>query len=253
MEIKISDRMAKINPSAIREMLKVTAMPNVISFAAGGPSPEEFPTKELALLAAEIFENDSYTALQYSITEGYGPLRELTKKRIHDKFHIGRDYDDLIIVSGGQQVISLSAQCLVNEGDVVVCENPSFMGALNTFRAFNAKLAGVPLNDRGMDIDALERMLKTEKNIKLIYTIPTFQNPTGVTMPLEHRKKLLELAVSYDVMILEDDPYYELRYSGDVIPTIKSMDETGHVIYSGSYSKTISPACALVTPVPQKN
>jgi hypothetical protein len=118
MDVKISDRMANINPSAIREMLKVTAMPNVISFAAGGPSPEEFPVKELAHLAAEIFETDSYTALQYSVTEGYAPLREITKDRIKNKFNIGREFDDLIIVSGGQQTISLATQCLVNEGDI---------------------------------------------------------------------------------------------------------------------------------------
>jgi 2-aminoadipate transaminase len=245
MDVKISDRMANINPSAIREMLKVTAMPNVISFAAGGPSPEEFPVKELAHLAAEIFETDSYTALQYSVTEGYAPLREITKDRIKNKFNIGREFDDLIIVSGGQQTISLATQCLVNEGDIVVCENPSFVGALNTFRAFNAKLTGVPMDENGMDITVLENILKTESRVKLIYTIPTFQNPTGVTMPLKRRQHLLELAEKYDVMILEDDPYYELRYSCEIVPTLKSMDETGRVIYSGSYSKTISPGMRI--------
>lgn len=238
MGMQIADRMRSMNPSAIREILKASAD---ISFSAGNPDPETFPAEELGELAAGIFEREHKTALQYGITEGYGPLREMTKKRIKMKYNIGTDADELIIVSGGEQGIDLAAKCLTNEGDAVICENPSFVGALNDFRSYGLRLVGIPVGGSGMELDSLERALKTEKRAKIIYTIPTFQNPMGVTMPLERRKKLYELAVKYDVMIVEDSPYFELRYSGDRVPAIKSLDTTGHVLFIGSYSKVIAP------------
>lgn len=240
MGTEISGRMAALKPSAIREILKVTADPSFISFSAGNPSSELFPVKELASITAEIYEKEATTALQYSVTEGYGPLRELTSER-YRKYGIGNKDDDTIIVSGGQQGIDLATKCLVNEGDAVLCENPSFIGALNTFRSYNARLIGIPVDSEGMVIEAAEEALKREKNIKLIYTIPTFQNPTGTSMSIERRKRLLELAEKYDVMILEDSPYFELAFSGEIYPPIKSFDTTGRVIYVGSYSKIVAP------------
>ena len=176
MNMKFSDRISSLQPSAIREILKVTQDPTVISFAAGNPSPESFPVDDMARIAADIFKNKSATALQYGVSEGYGPLRELTAKRIKEKYGIGKSSDDLIITSGGQQVVEIVAKILVNEGDTVLCEAPSFVGALNAFRSYKAHLVGVPMDEHGMDIDVLETMLKTQPNVKLIYTIPTFQN-----------------------------------------------------------------------------
>ena len=241
MNIKFSDRISSLQPSAIREILKVTQDPSVISFAAGNPSPESFPVDDMARIAADIFKNNSATALQYGVSEGYGPLRELTSARIKNKYGIGKSHDDLIITSGGQQAIELATKLLINEGDTILCEAPSFVGSLNAFRSYKANLVGIPMDDDGMDMDVLETMLKTQPNVKLIYTIPTFQNPSGCTLTLPRRRRMLELAEQYNVFILEDNPYFELRYTGEHLPTIKSMDETGRVIYAGSYSKVLSP------------
>lgn len=241
----ISDRMSGLKPSAIREMLKVTADPSIISFAAGNPSSEAFPHEELGEVIAGIFSADPSGALQYSITEGFAPLRKLTADRLKNKYGIGTEDDDLIITSGGQQGIDLMVKCLVNEGDCVICENPSFIGALNSFRSYGANIIGIPMDNDGMDIDALERALKSNSRVKLIYTIPTFQNPTGITMSEEKRMKLLELAVRYDVMVLEDSPYFELAYDGKIETPIKTADTTGHVMYVGSYSKVIAPGIRI--------
>ncbi len=245
MNIKFSDRISSLQPSAIREILKVTQDPSVISFAAGNPSPESFPVDDMARIAADIFKNNSANALQYGVTEGYTPLRELTSARIKNKYGIGKSYDDLIITSGGQQAIELATKVLLNEGDTILCEAPSFIGSLNAFRSYKINLVGVPMDKDGMDMDVLETMLKTQPNVKLIYTIPTFQNPSGCTMTLERRHRLLELAEQYNVFILEDNPYFELRYTGEYVPTIKSLDETGRVIYSGSYSKVLAPGIRI--------
>lgn len=245
MEFKFANRILGVNPSAIREIMKITAMPDVISFAAGSPSADDFPVEALSAIAADIYKTMPAQALQYGASEGYGRLREITKERISKKFGIGRAFDDLLILSGGQQSVDLTAKCLLNEGDMVICENPSFVGALNTFRTYKAQLCGIEVDKDGMDVDALEHALKTNKNVKLIYTIPNFQNPSGVTMSMERRRRVYELAVKYDVVVLEDDPYGELRYSGDYVPPIKSLDETGHVIYSGSYSKIVAPGIRI--------
>lgn len=245
MEFNFSDRMNALQPSAIREILKATAGKDVIAFSAGNPSPESFPAEEMAKIAAEIFSNNYAAALQYGITEGLPALREQTFARLKKKFSIGRDFDNLIITSGGQQAIELSTKVLVNEGDTVICEDPSFIGALNAIRSYKPNLVGVPMDEEGIDVARVEEILKTDDKVKLIYVIPTFQNPSGGVMSLARRKALLELAVRYNVMILEDNPYYELRFSGEHIPTIKSMDDTGHVIYAGSYSKIISPGMRI--------
>ncbi|MDD4715812.1 MAG: PLP-dependent aminotransferase family protein [Oscillospiraceae bacterium] len=240
-ELTISNRMSGLNPSAIREILKVTTNSNVISFAAGNPAEETFPVSELKELAVELFQKHGFMALQYGLTEGYAPLIEQIRLRLREKYAIGRSMDKVMILSGGQQGLDLSAKCLLNEGDTVLCEAYSFIGALNTFRSYGARPVGIPMDEEGMDPDALELALRREKNVRLIYTIPTFQNPMGVTMSFARRKRIYELAVRYNVMILEDSPYFELRYSGSYVPAIKTLDETGHVIYVGSFSKVISP------------
>lgn len=240
MEYKISEKMVNMKPSAIREIFKSLGTPGAISFAAGNPAPESFPVSDMARISAEIFENEAIQALQYSVTEGYPRLRTLVSERLKAKFGIGTEDDELIIVTGGQQGIELSCKVLCNEGETVIAENPSFIGALNAFRSLGAKIVGVDLKDDGMDIEALEEALKNHPDTKLIYVIPTFQNPGGITTSFEKRKAIYALAKAYDCVILEDNPYGELRFAGTDIPTIKSLDTDGRVLYCGSFSKILS-------------
>lgn len=240
MEYRFSDKMRDLKPSAIREIFKSLTDPEMISFAAGNPSPLSFPVKELARISADIFENSSTQALQYSVTEGYAPLREAARLRMKEKFNIDREGDMTIITSGGQQGIELACKALCNEGDTVVCEDPTFIGALNAFRSCGAKTVGIPSGEDGIDTAELERLLSENDRIKLIYLIPTFQNPGGFTMPLEKRRAIYDIALRHEVMILEDNPYGELRFAGENIPTIKSMDTEGIVLYSSSFSKILS-------------
>lgn len=241
MEYKFSDRVQALKPSAIREIFKYASDPTVVSLSAGNPSPEAFPAKEIAEISAGLLEENPIAALQYSVTEGYTPLRTYMKDYMKTRHNVGTDYDDIIITSGAQQIMDLASKSLLNEGDVVICENPSFIGSLNTFRSYNARLVGVPVESDGMNIEKLEEALKNEPKAKLIYTIPNFQNPSGVTMSLEKRKAVYELAKKYKVLIIEDNPYGDLRFNGEDIPCIKSLDTEGIVLYSGSFSKVISP------------
>lgn len=243
--MKFANRAEGMKPSAIREILKAMSDPTLISLAGGNPDPESFPVKEMAEISRDLFLNSSAKALQYGITEGYTPLREQMKERLEKKFNINKEDNELIITTGGQQGLDLTCRVLCNEGDVVVCENPSFLGALNSFRSFGADLVGVSVEDDGMNVEELENVLKNTKNVKMIYTIPTFQNPMGVTMSLEKRKKMLALAEKYDVIILEDNPYGELRFKGDDIPTVKSLDTKGQVVYCSSFSKIFSPGIRI--------
>ncbi|MCL2838327.1 MAG: PLP-dependent aminotransferase family protein [Oscillospiraceae bacterium] len=240
IQSKFSDKVINLNASAIREIFKLIGKPGIISFAGGAPAAEGFPANRLSDISKQILRDRGGVALQYGITEGYAPLREWVKERLAEQ-EIGGDYDETVIVSGGQQGIDLAAHSLINAGDVVICEEPSFIGGLNAFRSYNAEICGAPIEPDGIDVVAVENILKQKKNVKFIYTIPTFQNPTGITMSLEKRKKLLSLAKEYDVMIMEDNPYGELRFEGEDIPTIKSMDTEGRVIYIGSFSKILSP------------
>lgn len=240
MNYKFSDKVSGLKASAIREILKFTSDPEVISFAAGNPAPEAFPKEKIAELSDELLKNDPILALQYSITEGYTPLRDYLKGWLGSKNCFHPEFDDLIITSGGQQANELSCKVLLNEGDTLLCESPSFIGSLNAFRSYNVNLVGVDMDCDGINIEKLENALKTEKNVKILYLIPNFQNPTGRTMSLAKRKAVYELACKYDFIILEDDPYGELRFAGENVPTIKSLDTEGRVIYSSTFSKLIS-------------
>ena len=240
MNYKISDKFKNLKPSAIREIFKSLGAPGAISFAAGNPNPDSFPVSDMRRIADEIFSNESVSALQYGITEGYTPLRKLVSERLKRVYNIGGPEDDLIIVTGGQQGIELTCKVMCNEGDVVLCEDPSFIGALNAFRSLGAKLVGVPLEEDGIDLAALEAALKANPRAKFLYTIPTFQNPAGITTSLEKRRAVLALAKKYDILILEDNPYGDLRFTGEDVPTYKSMDDEGRVLYCGSFSKVLS-------------
>ena len=192
------------------------------------------------ILAADIFKNDAVKALQYGITEGYPPLREFLTERLLSRFGCQKDGNTTIVVPGGQQGIELTCKVMCNEGDVVICENPSFIGALNAFRSNGAKLVGVDMDDDGINIEKLEAACQKNPKAKLLYVIPTFHNPAGITTSLEKRKKIYEIAKKYSLVILEDNPYGELRFAGEEIPTIKSLDTEGIVVYCGSFSKVLS-------------
>ena len=239
MDYKFAKGVASLKPSIIREILKSSG--NTIPLAAGNPAPDAFPVEDIKKIVNEIFEADPILALQYGVSEGYTPLIEKLTELAKTRYGVGGENDGLIVVSGAQQVMSLMSQCFINYGDCVICEEPSFIGSLNCFRSYGAKLSGVPVDSDGMDIAALEEKLKTEENVKFIYTIPNFQNPAGVTMSLEKRKAVYELAKKYGVLILEDNPYGDLRVSGENVPAIKSFDEDGIVVYAGSFSKIVAP------------
>lgn len=257
MEYIFSDRVNSLKPSAIREIFKYASDPEVVSLSAGNPAPDAFPVKEIAEISTRLFNECPIDVLQYSVTEGYTPLRNYLKKYMKEKHNIGTDSDELMITSGAQQITDLATKSLCNEGDVVICEAPSFIGSLNSFRSYNAKLVEVPIESDGINIEILEEKLKTEKKVKFIYLIPNFQNPSGVTMSLKKRKAVYELAKKYNILILEDNPYGDLRYSGEDLPSIKSFDTEGIVIYMGSFSKVISPGmrvgwCVAPAPIIQK-
>lgn len=241
MEYTFSNKISSLQPSAIREILKATSDPSIIPFAAGNPAPDAFPVDAVREIAKKILEERPIDALQYGVTEGYAPLRKTILDWMAQRENIGQEFDDILIVSGATQVMDLVTKVLCNEGDTVVCEEPSFIGSLNCFRSYGCKLRGVPVEADGMDIDALEDVLKTTDNVKFIYTIPNFQNPAGATMSYEKRKRLYALAKEYGVIILEDNPYGDLRVAGEKIPTIKSMDTEGIVVYAGSFSKLLAP------------
>lgn len=236
-----SYRISGVAPSAIREILKSTADPSMISFAAGNPAPEAFPVDEIRRISNEILTEEPIAALQYSITEGYPKLREWLKRLMAEKGNFNEAEQELVITSGAQQAIETCAKIFCNEGEVIICENPSFIGSLNAFRSYNAKLVGVEMDNDGMIPERLEAALKANPRTAFIYTIPNFQNPMGVTMSPERRKQVLELAYKYNVLIVEDNPYGDLRFAGIDVPSIKSLDTKGHVIYAGSFSKVLSP------------
>ncbi len=241
MGYKFDEKMENLKPSVIREILKYSSDKSVIAFSAGNPAPEAFPVDAIRKITAEILEKEPIDALQYSLTEGYTPLRDVVKADIKSRNGIGKEFDELIMTSGAQQVLDLATKAFCGKGDVILCESPSFVGALNAFKSNEATLVGVPMEEDGMNLELLEQAMKQNPSAKLLYIIPNFQNPSGITTSLEKRKAIYELAKKYGICILEDNPYGELRFSGEAIPSIKSFDEDGIVIYIGSFSKVLSP------------
>lgn len=244
MEIKFARRTEQMNSSVVRETLKLTAKPDVISFAGGMPAPEVFPVRELQAAMNKVLETSGRTALQYGPTDGYLPLREKIAAR-HRKAGISCTADDILMISGSQQGLDLAGKLFLDPGDLVVCESPTYTAALSAFRAYECGFLPIDTDDDGMIIEDLERKLAANPRAKVIYVIPTFQNPTGRTWSLERRKGLLKVAEKYALPILEDNPYGDLRYEGETIPPLKAMDTQGLVIYMGSFSKTLSPGIRL--------
>ena len=235
----LARRMSRIKPSAIRELLKVAERPDVLSFAGGLPAPEAFPAGAIARSYAAALAEDPGGALQYGSTEGYGPLRSWVVERMGQK-GLALRVEQVLITAGSQQGIDLAARTLLDPGDLVVVESPSYLAALQAFQAQEASFAVVGTDEHGMKVDELERLLR-QKRPKLIYLVPTFQNPRGTTLSLERRHALARLAMRFDVPILEDDPYAELRYSGEALPPIAALEPRAKVIYLSSFSKTLAP------------
>ncbi len=244
MGIKFASRMDNIKSSAIRELLKLTEIPDIISFAGGLPAPELFPVKEMQEVCVRVLEEDGKAALQYSTTEGFLPLRAKIAKQMS---HLGMtcDAQNVLMTSGSQQGLEFTGKIFINEGDTVICESPSYLGALNAFKAYLPKFVEIPMDEDGMLIDELEKALEAHPDAKFIYTIPDFQNPTGRTMSLERRKRLMELAIKYEIPVVEDNPYGELRFEGEMLPSIKSFDTKGLVIHLGTFSKIFAPGLRL--------
>ena len=248
---RFARRAERVQPSAIREFLALAGDPRITSFAGGYPDPTLFPMEELHKIYDELLTADNASALQYAASDGLPDLRALVAARLTAD-GMPCSADDVLITQGGQQGLDLTAKLFIDVGDVIVTERPTFLGALIAFNPCEPDYRSVPMDDEGMDIDALEQVLRSSDRVKLVYTVPDYQNPTGRSMSVSRRRRLVELAEEHDIVILEDTPYRELRYEGERLPTIKSLDTTGRVIHLGSFSKILAPGLrlgwALATP-----
>lgn len=234
---RFAERFDGVGGSEIRKIFGLLGVPGMISFAGGNPSPELFPASTIADISEQVLSDEGRSVLQYGGTMGIPQLIDVLKEKNKG---LMKEDDDLIVLSGSSQGIDFFARTMVEKGDVVLAESPSFLGALQTFRLADADVKTVPLCGDGPDIGVLEEKIK-QYSPKFFYTIPTFQNPSGITMSAEKRKQVYEMCKRYGVLILEDDPYAELRYEGEPLPSIKSMDDCGLVCKLSSFSKTISP------------
>ncbi|MFP2926112.1 PLP-dependent aminotransferase family protein [Pyxidicoccus sp. 3LG] len=240
---RLAQRMSRIKTSAVREILKVAERPDILSFAGGLPAPELFPMEAIAEAHAEVLATEGRAALQYSTTEGFGPLREWICGHLQKRGRVSTA-DQVLITNGSQQGIDLVAKVLLDPGDLVIVENPSYLAALQTFGGYEAKFATVGSDDQGMRTDDLERLLATHRP-KLVYVVANFQNPKGTTLSLERRRELVRLAQRHRFLILEDDPYGELRFTGDHLPSLAAFDDEGVVVSLGTFSKTLAPGLRI--------
>jgi DNA-binding transcriptional MocR family regulator len=244
MIIPLASRMNHVKPSAIRELLRLGADPAIINFGGGYPDASLFPLGQLDDVFSRAITEHGAESLQYTVSTGTPHLCDQIAGRMQ-RDGVSCTGDDILILQGGQQGLDLVAKMLVNPGDVIVTEDPTFLGGLIAFNPCEPTYACVPLDGEGMDTDALERTLRSNPGAKFIYTIPDFQNPAGVTMSLARRERLIELASHFDVMVLEDSPYREIRFEGTSLPTLKSLDTEGRVIYLGTFSKILAPGLRL--------
>jgi 2-aminoadipate transaminase len=251
-EYRYAHRTQKMGSSVIRELLKLTEQPDIISFGGGLPAPEVFPLKEFREACNYVLDHFGPQSLQYSTTEGYRPLREMIARH-NARFSVEVDADNILITSGSQQALDFIGRLFINRGDYIVVESPTYLGALQAWNAYGAQYIAVRADEHGMIVDELEAALRIGP--KFIYILPNFQNPGGSTLSLERRKKLVEIADKYGVPIIEDDPYGQLRYEGDHIPSVVSLDSefrgpngghySGNVIYLSTFSKLLAPGLRL--------
>ncbi len=238
----MAERAKRMRSSAIRELLKVTQYPDVISFAGGMPAPELFPVREIEEACHFILREEPARALQYSATEGYPPLREFIAESM-SKYGIHRTPDNIIITTGSQQALDLLGKVFIDEGAPVLTSSPTYLGAIQAWRAYGARFLTVPLDENGMRVEEIEPIVQKESP-RFIYVLPNFHNPAGTTLPEERRRLLVEIARKYDLLIVEDDPYGALRYEGeDIIPI--SMLAPERTIYLGTFSKTLTPGIRI--------
>ena len=239
--VQFSTRMSQLKGSAIRELLKIATQPDIVSFAGGMPAPELFPVEQVMEASMAVLKEQGRAALQYSSTEGYPRLRQQIADRMLAKNNIKTDADHILVTAGSQQGLDFSARVFLNPGDVVLLESPSYLGAVNAFKAAEPTFIEVPTDDGGMIMEELEKILATTENVKMIYVIPDFQNPTGRTWDLDRRHKFMEIINRYEIPVVEDNPYGELRFEGEYMPALKSLDTKGLVIYLGTFSKILAP------------
>ncbi|EGL42351.1 PLP-dependent aminotransferase family protein [Megasphaera lornae] len=244
--MKFSTLASGLKASEIREILKLTTQPEIISFAGGLPAPEFFPIEELKKVDAEILEKEGMQAVQYGTTEGYLPLREKIAEHMKTAFGVDCSAEELMITSGSQQGLSLLSQIFLDPDDVVLVESPTYLGAINAFTLQHPRFIEVPTDEQGIIPEALEKILQEHgKAVRLMYVIPEFQNPTGITWTEERRKAFMKVVGAYDFPIIEDDPYGELRYDGEKMKALKSLDTKGQLIFLGSFSKIFMPGLRL--------
>ena len=238
--MQIAERMKGVSGSAIRELFKLLGDPAIISFGGGNPSKACFPKEEIRQITDDLLREKSDILLQYGATEGYMPLRRAYLDYILPSNGLHGELENVLALTGSMQGLDLLCKTVINPGDVVLVEEPSFLGALQTFHVAQAKLVTVPLHEDGLHVDELEAIVK-EHHPVMFYTIPTFQNPSGYVTGVEARKAIARLAAEYNMLVIEDDPYASLRFTGEKLPTIKSFDTSDNVIVLTSFSKTISP------------
>lgn len=245
MIIPMAERMSGVRASEIRELLKFTTRSEVISFAGGLPAPELFPVREIEAAAVSALNHEGARVLQYSTTEGDPRLREIIAARMNRVRGTRRAADEVLITAGSQQGLDLTGKIFLDAGDVVLCESPTYIGAIQAFRIFQPRFVEVPTDDGGMIIEELVRRLAAEPRARVIYVVPDFQNPTGRRWPTERRRALLEAAARHPVVVIEDSPYAELAFDGPPLPAIQSMDQRRQVVYLGTFSKTFCPGLRL--------
>lgn len=242
---KFSKRVPADGTDAVGAILKAAADPKIISFAGGLPAPELFPVEGMKEATDKVYAEHGQQALQYGAAKGVTELRELILKRVKEKENIDAKLENVMVTTGSEQAIDLVGKAFVNPGDTVLVEEPTYLCALDVFRSYGANFVSVPMDDDGMKMDALEEALKAHPETALVYTVPNFQNPTGRTMPAERRKKFAELAAKYDVPVLEDNPYGDIRFAGEHVPSVKSFDHAGKVFYVSTFSKILAPGFRL--------
>lgn len=235
----------RMKPSPIRALLALTQRPEVTSFAGGLPAAELFPVEDFKTALDVLMQENGAKAMQYGTTDGWAPLRKQIAERMNAKNKIECTADDILLTAGSQQGLDYCGRIFLNEGDTVIMESPSYLGAINAFNPCGPNFVEIPTDDNGMIMEELEKVLQTTENVKLIYVIPDFQNPTGRTWPLERRKKFMEIVTKYEIPVIEDNPYGELRYKGEFLPALKTMDPKGLVIYLGTMSKILSPGVRI--------
>ena len=242
--MKFSKRMDNMKASEIREILKLTLRPEIISFAGGLPAPELFPVEQMEKVSQKVISTIGREALQYSTTEGYDPLRKHIVDRM-SKMSIKTTFENILVTSGSQQGLEFSGKIFLDPDDIVICESPSYLGAINAFKSYECQFREIQTDEHGMIMSHLEETIKENPKTKFIYVIPDFQNPSGRTWSLERRQKLIEIANKYDLVVVEDNPYGELRYEGEHLPAVKSLDTEGRVVFLGTFSKTFAPGLRI--------